>query len=49
MAPSFLKVPQHLKRVDEKGTDISIPNALFNCNPLRMKREGYFLKSFLCQ
>lgn len=35
------------KRVDEKGTGNSIPNALFNCNPLRMKREGYFLKYFL--
>ena len=39
---------KHPERVDEKGTGInSIPNALFNCNPLRMKREGYFLNSFL--
>ena len=35
------------KRVDEKGTNTSISNALSNCNPLRMKREDYFLNSFL--
>jgi hypothetical protein len=47
MAPSFLEVPQHPRRVDKKDTGIdSIPNALSNCNPTD-RTCRLFLKQFL--